>query len=106
MDINREPIPKEYKPISAWGYAGYQVLYMIPVIGLIIWLIHAFSAKNINLRNYARSYVCSFIVAIIAIIAVYAAIFAMMSALPPEYLEEILKELQKHSTEVPTSFIR
>ena len=27
--------PKKYRPISAWGYIGYMVLYTIPIIGTI-----------------------------------------------------------------------
>ena len=106
MDTNREAIPKAYKPISPWGYVGYQLLYMIPIIGFIIWIIHAVSAKNHNLRNYARSYVCAVIAGIILVVLLYAAIFAIMSALPEEYLEQILQELQKYSSDLPTSFIR
>ena len=62
-------IPDEYEPISMWGYFGYEILFAIPVIGWIILLVFTFGgAKNINVRNFARSYFCIFIVAIVAII--------------------------------------
>lgn len=50
-------IPEDHKPISAWGYLGYTLLYCIPIVGLICLLIFGFGGtKNINVRNYARSY--------------------------------------------------
>ncbi len=59
-------IPDEYKPISMWGYFGYEILFSIPVIGFILLIIFSFGGtKNINLRNFARSYFCFLIIIII-----------------------------------------
>ena len=55
----------EYQPISMWGYFGYQLLYSIPVIGIIILIINAISHPNINVRNYSRSYFCGLIIVLI-----------------------------------------
>ncbi len=60
---------KEYTPISMWGYFGYELLFAIPVIGFIILCVLAIGAKNINVRNFARSYFC-FIILILIIVAV------------------------------------
>lgn len=57
-----ESIPPEYKPISMWGYFGYTVLFMIPIIGFIIAIVFSFTAKNKNVRNFARSQFCWIIV--------------------------------------------
>lgn len=52
-------IPEEYRPISMWGYLGYQLLFAIPCAGFILILVFAFGgAKNKNVRNFARSYLC------------------------------------------------
>lgn len=60
-------IPIEYKPISAWGYFGYNILFSIPLIGFIFLLVYALGGtRNINLKNYARSFFC--IYAIVGII--------------------------------------
>ena len=32
-------IPDEYKPISMWGYFGYEILFSIPIIGFIFILV-------------------------------------------------------------------
>ncbi len=67
MDNNN--IPSQYKPISAWGYFGYELLFGIPLVGFILLIVFAFSNENINRRNFARSYFCAFLlVAIIFII--------------------------------------
>jgi drug/metabolite transporter (DMT)-like permease len=72
MDYNN--VPAEYRPISAWGYVGYSLLYSIPVIGLIFLLVHTFSNKKINRRNYARSYWCWLIIALL-IMAVFFVLY-------------------------------
>ena len=61
-----------YKPISMWGYFGYEILFSIPVIGFILLIVFsAGGSGNINLRNFARSYFCFYIIlAVIVGIAV------------------------------------
>lgn len=62
-------IPVEYKPITMWGYFGFQILFAIPIVGLICLIIFAFGGtSNINLRNYARSYFCTLILFVILLI--------------------------------------
>ena len=65
------------KPISAWGYVGYNILWAIPVLGWLLWLGAALFAKNQNKKNYARSYFCVFLlvllVAVVAAVGVFAA---------------------------------
>ena len=55
----------ENKPISMWGYFGYEILFAMPVIGWIILIVNAIAAKNVNVKNFARSYFCLLIVAAI-----------------------------------------
>ncbi len=58
-------IPPEYAPISMWGYFGYQILFSIPCVGVIFLIVFAISARNINVKNFARSYFCFLIIALI-----------------------------------------
>ena len=81
--------PSQYKPVSAWGYFGYMILYSIPVIGFIFLLIHTFSKKNINRRNFARSFWCALLV-IVALAAIAAIIGLITGAL--DNVGEALKE--------------
>ena len=68
-DITKNP--NKYKPISMWGYFGYEILFAIPLIGFIILLVFSFGGtQNINLKNFARSYFCFFIIGLIITIIV------------------------------------
>lgn len=72
---NMNNIPYEYKPISMWGYFGYELLFMIPCIGTILLIVFALGGtSNKNLKNFARSYFCLLILLIVLflIIAVVA----------------------------------
>lgn len=68
-DFDKYSLPQAYRPISMWGYFGYQILFAIPLIGFIFLLIFALGGcTNINLRNFARSYFCAFILLVVFII--------------------------------------
>ena len=51
-------VDKQYRPISAWGYVGYTILYSIPVIGWILFLVFTFHSGNLNRRSFTRSIWC------------------------------------------------
>lgn len=53
--------------ISTGTYILYNILFSIPIIGLIFVFVKAFDKKNINLRNYARSYLVNMIIMFILI---------------------------------------
>ena len=65
-------LPDKYKPIGAWAYFGYQILFSIPLIGFICLLIFSFSDSNIHRRSFARSYFCGLIIVLIFIGAMFA----------------------------------
>ena len=70
----------DYTPITMWGYFGYEILFSIPIVGFIFLLIFAFSAHNINLRNFARSYFCFLIIVLVILgIAIASGAFAAVS---------------------------
>ncbi len=67
-----------YQPISMWGYFGYNILFIIPVIGLIFVLIYSLGGtRNINLRNYARSYLCILILFVVLFALIVGSGFIM-----------------------------
>ena len=86
MDYNN--VPAEYRPIGAWGYVGYSILYSIPLVGLIFLLVHTFSNKKINRRNYARSFWCWIIIALIITAIFYVLYF--FGIVDPAVVEEAL----------------
>jgi hypothetical protein len=62
-------VPKKYRPVSAWGYLGYSILYAIPVIGWIFLLVFAFHPGNLNRRSYARFiWLCILLTIVIAFV--------------------------------------
>lgn len=64
----------EQKPISMWGYFGYEILFSIPIIGQIVLIVLALSAKNKNVKNFSRSYFCWLIcMIVIAVVFVFVA---------------------------------
>ena len=74
--MDNSNIPEEYRPISMWGYFGYEILFSILIVGFICLIVFAIGAKNVNKKNFARSYFCyTIIVCLIAIV-----IFAIMMA--------------------------
>lgn len=67
-----------YQPISMWGYFGYNILFIIPVVGLIFVLIYSLGGtRNINLRNYARSYLCILILFVVLFALIVGSGFIM-----------------------------
>ncbi len=70
--MNQPVIPEAYKPISAWGYFGYEILFSIPLIGFIFLLIYALGGtSNINLKNFARSYFCALVLMVIIFVIMF-----------------------------------
>ena len=79
-------IPKEYKPISAWGYFGYNLLFAIPLVGFIMLLVFALGGtENIYLKNYARSYFCAFL--IVLVILLFALLIGVAIGLLANYAQ-------------------
>ena len=71
QNFNVQNIPYEYKPISMWGYFGYELLFMIPIVGWILLIVFALGgSSNVNVKNFARSYFCILIIIIVLIILI------------------------------------
>ena len=69
-EVPPEAIPPQYKPLSPWAYLGYQILFTIPVVGLIALIIFALNNDNVNRRNFARSYFCVLVIAIVLVVII------------------------------------
>ena len=83
-------IPDNYKPISMWGYFGYEILFSIPFIGIILLLVFSFGGtKNVNLKNFARSYFCFFLIELI--ITIVLAVLIGVGILSSEMVSNFLK---------------
>ena len=69
-EVPPEAIPPQYKPLSPWAYLGYQILFTIPLVGLIALVIFALNNDNVNRRNFARSYFCVLVIAIVIFVII------------------------------------
>lgn len=71
--MTKYDVSPEYRPISAWGYIGYTLLFCIPIVGLVLLVVFSLSSTNYNRRNYARSYLCALLVCVVLIVGAIAA---------------------------------
>ena len=55
-------LPPELRPLSAWAYFGYELLYAVPLVGWIFLICHAIGARNVNKRSFARSFFCVYVI--------------------------------------------
>ena len=52
----------KFKPLGAWAYFGYSLLFSLPVAGFILLIVFSFNDDNINRRNFARSHWCALLI--------------------------------------------
>lgn len=72
----------KYKPISAWGYFGYELLFCIPCIGFIFLIVYALGGTaNVNLKSFARSYFCMLLISIIISLIILVILGGSLGAL-------------------------
>jgi hypothetical protein len=75
-EITEDDLPDHLKPMGAWSYFGLQLLFAIPIVGLVFLIVFSFSRGNLNRRSFARSYWCAALVGV-AIFVVFM-IFALV----------------------------
>ena len=59
---NKGHVPEE---ISTWKYLGMMWIGVIPIVGIIMILIWAFSDDQINRRNYARAILLNIVISFV-----------------------------------------
>ena len=69
----------KYRPLSAWAYFGWTLLYCIPIVGFVALIINSVSDTNINRRNHARSYWIALLVAVLIYVIVFLALGLTLS---------------------------
>ncbi len=58
-------LPEKYRPMGAWGYWAWSIIYSFPVVGLIFMIVNSLRSGNIARRNHARSFFCTFFLVVI-----------------------------------------
>ena len=76
-NLTADQLPLQYRPLGAWAYFGYSLLFALPLVGFICLIIFSFNDDNINRRNYARSFWCALLVSfsIMIVLLVLALVF-------------------------------
>ena len=77
--FTEQQLPPQYRPLGAWAYFGYSLLFSVPVVGVICLIIFSISGSNINRRNYARSFWCVYVLAAIVAVVLWALGFSVSS---------------------------
>ena len=68
---------EEFKPISMWGYFGYELMFSIPLVGLILLIVFSTGGtRNVNLKNFARSYFCYYIIVAVIVVIILSILIA------------------------------
>ncbi len=81
-EISESSLPEKYRPLGAWAYFGYTLLFSIPIVGFILLIVFSLSDKNINRRNFARSFWCVLVLAAIVTGILAATGFVLFSSVP------------------------
>ena len=81
--VSVNQVPPEYKPISSWGYFGYELLFSIPFAGFVLLIVLSFAPANINLKHFARSHFCALFVllSLVGIVVLIASLTVGLDAL-------------------------
>ena len=85
-----EEIRESHKPISPWGYIGYEILYAIPVVGLVLAIIFSITSKNKNLKNFAKAQLIMIVIGIVLFFVLTA--LGLMKGMTPEQIEQLLQK--------------
>ena len=90
--IEIKMLPDKYKPMGAWGFWAWSIIYSFPVVGFFFMLINSFRNSNIARRNHARSQFCSWFL-IILILGITALILYLTGVFDTliGYLDDMLK---------------
>ena len=81
---------EKYRPLKPFSYFGYNLLFSLPVIGLIFIIIFSFNDKNINRRNFARSFFCGYAILLIIAVILFVLNFFFVGVTFKDIIEEIM----------------
>ena len=74
-----------YEPISVGRYMLLILLAAIPVVNLIVYIIWAASATNLNIRNYAKASLIWIAIGIGIVLFFFGGIVSLLSSIGSNY---------------------
>ena len=84
--------PAAEKAVGTGTFFGLIFLFSLPVLGWLICLIMAFTAKNKNIKHFARAMLIWLVIALVIGALVGLAVNALINSVTP-YLEQAMGEL-------------
>lgn len=85
-------LPEKYRPMGAWGYWAWSIIYSFPILGFIFVIVNSFRSNNVARRNHARSYLCAFLlVALLLVIAIVILHYTGVLNMLMSELDKLLK---------------
>ena len=92
-------LPKTLRPLSTLAYAFYTLLFALGPIGLVATFVCAVSAKNINLRRYARSLILiSAVMCAVTVVLFVLGILNMDTI--KKYAEDLIPAQQENAEQI------
>ena len=83
---------EQYRPLSPWAYFGLNLLFSIPVVGLVFLIVFTFSKGNMNRRAYARSYWCAALVGLILFGLLW--LFCIIAGVTPQEITTMMQNVR------------
>ncbi len=74
-EITEDQLPAKYRPLGAWAYFGWSLLFTCVPFGFIVAIVFAVGkTENVNLRNFARSMFCFLVVLVIILLLIFSSV--------------------------------
>ena len=87
-NIADEDLPEEFRVVPTLHFFLYQLVFTIPIVGLVIIFILSFGAgKNKNIRNFARAQLLAILVGIILTMMFSTLLIGLFATFVVPYLE-------------------
>ena len=88
----------KYRPLGAWEYFGYSLLFSLPLAGFICLIVFSFNNDNIARRNFARSHFCGFLIygiilAVVLVVAIVA--FGATMGSIAAFFEQFMQQMEQ-----------
>ena len=76
MPLTAAQLPHDFKSLSAWGFVGYGLLFLIPLMGWVVAVMLACGATSrVCLKHYARGVLLSWALVLLVAAAVVGALW-------------------------------
>lgn len=88
MPLTASQLPPILRPLSAWGFFGWGLLFAIPFVGFVVALVCACGGSSrVCVKNYARGVLLGWLFAAVLVVVAVGLICFFWSSLQPIIME-------------------